>query len=430
MGEREDMAQNTNSVPKNVQGKYFGPKIEQTMLNDIIGEKNSNTNAMLLECLKEKLHSGKELQHILPVLGTGVSIPAGIPDWCQLLDNMWHIYIKTEFSENMDSQPGDFKSSVYKCIRLPRECCISPPHGNDLLEYAEYLRTSCYKESSMSGQQEDYVNNMFIHKVREGLRYPDKKWDKNFFLNNAGAELLRNICELVKKHSLNVITYNFDDFLEACMQASGASFKSISDANTMYGQWDIKNKKIYHVHGCVRLTNFSGALESKSIVLAESEYMLAEKYTYDWLNAVQAERLHRKDMMIIGFSAQDYNFKRILHNLSPLPLEEQVKLENELDRILDAWEHGQGKGVFNPDMHIHFIFLPVEDFLRNMRFQENEPEDFGLVAPTDKQWRDYICFVLRAFIDSRMTYLRKYGILPIWTSYETLLEMLKYLLRD
>jgi len=149
-----------------------------------------------------------------------------------------------------------------------------------------------------------------------------------------------------------------------------------------------QQQKIYHVHGRVPLISFSDASESKSIVFAENEYMLAEKYTYDWLNAVQAERIHRKDMMIIGFSVQDYNFKRILHNLSPLPPDEQKRLMKEVERVLNKRKEKQPENKnaeFDPDIHIHFIFLLVEDFLRNTRLPQKAPGDVGCVPPTDDQ---------------------------------------------
>ncbi len=390
---------------------YFNGKIGETDLENMMGTINRNRNNSLLKCLQEKLHSSSDVQHILPVLGAGICVSAGIPNWSQLLDNIWYKLIKNDLTDKINSNPDEFPfyQSVYECLKTASNEKLPTPHGDDLLQYAEYLKHSITLGSTTN------PDKLFIREVREGLNPSNKNYDPSFFPNQKN-QILGRIGSMIEQFKLNVITYNFDDFLEAYLKTQGVIFKSIPSSDAMYELWDTSTIKIYHVHGCIPLTTFSGAVESETIVFAESEYMRAEHYNYEWLNAVQAERFHRKDMVIIGFSAQDYNFKRILHNLTPVSTD-----INEKD--------------FDTKKHMHFIFLPVEDFLSEMQVPDDiYPPPVDAAGNVDKsdpnfnKWRNYITFVVRLCMSNKTNYFSQYGIYPIWTSHEALPIMINKIL--
>ena len=55
----------------------------------VLETRDRKDNEALLVCLGEKLKKSGTHQ-VLPVLGAGISVPAGIPTWDRLLDNMWY----------------------------------------------------------------------------------------------------------------------------------------------------------------------------------------------------------------------------------------------------------------------------------------------------------------------------------------------------
>ena len=396
-------------------GNITGDTLYNEILNDTcIDEKSlSECNELLLDCLKEKLKKGG-LQQVLPVLGTGISAPAGIPTWDKLLHTMWCINgaakLANEASQlivNGDTETGEKLSRFITALKSQQ---MIPPHSKDFLEYAQYFWNDIAESYASSQRQGESIRRLieeqFIRKVKDALSYSGKTWDKDALKRQADTALGK-IGQLVKDYHLNVITYNFDDLLEAYLKSSYPRFqyKCIQNAQRMYMEWDISHVKIYHVHGCIPLTDFSRATQSQRIIFSESEYNQAEQYAYEWLNAVQAERIHRKDLMIVGFAAQDYNFKRILRNIPLLPLHEQKPIET-LDEGTQA----------------HFIFLPVEDILNDIELPRDKQ-----IKPGDEEWKFYIIKSVQIFMRYKSKYLKQYGMYPIWTSYETLPEMLNTL---
>lgn len=404
----------SDHIGSNIKNGFFGGAIDQKVLEEILGEKNVKENEKRIEYLKKKLIQPGN-KPVLPVLGAGVSIPAGIPTWDQLLNNMWYRQIEIDliYSGNGGEALTVEQEQLLEFIRAQT---IVPPHSDDLLEYAQYFRHILtndrgYESIATAEEKELYLNKQFIQRIEKGLTHAIPDADKSVKWNQQNIKRQRNrilglIGRLVYKYKLNVITYNFDDLLEAYLKATYTklSFKYIQDAREMYQEWDTRTCKIYHVHGCIPLTNYSGVRQSEKVIFAECDYLHAEQYAYDWLNAVQAERIHRKNLMIVGFSAQDYNFKRILRNLSPL-----TSQALKSDPLKDEGARS------------HFIFLPLEDFLKGIQLPDE-------VKPEDIVWKEHIIWMLRRFMEYKNKYLREYGIYPIWTSHEALPDMLKSLL--
>ena len=88
--ETEDGAgKNITDIADNIKEIFFQGDISQDTLDEIMGDNIRKDNEALLVCLGEKLKKSGTHQ-VLPVLGAGISVPAGIPTWDRLLDNMWY----------------------------------------------------------------------------------------------------------------------------------------------------------------------------------------------------------------------------------------------------------------------------------------------------------------------------------------------------
>lgn len=97
MGAANDMAKETEDgagknitdITDNIKEIFFQGDISQDTLDEIMGDNIRKDDEALLVCLGEKLKKSGTHQ-VLPVLGAGISVPAGIPTWDRLLDNMWY----------------------------------------------------------------------------------------------------------------------------------------------------------------------------------------------------------------------------------------------------------------------------------------------------------------------------------------------------
>ena len=77
------------NITDNIKEIFFQGDISQDTLDEIMGDNIRKDNEALLVCLGEKLKKSGTHQ-VLPVLGAGISVPAGIPTWDRLMDNMWY----------------------------------------------------------------------------------------------------------------------------------------------------------------------------------------------------------------------------------------------------------------------------------------------------------------------------------------------------
>lgn len=94
IGAANDMAKETEdgagkNITDNIKEIFFQGDISQDTLDEIMGDNIRKDNEALLVCLGEKLKKSGTHQ-VLPVLGAGISVPAGVPTWDRLLDNMWY----------------------------------------------------------------------------------------------------------------------------------------------------------------------------------------------------------------------------------------------------------------------------------------------------------------------------------------------------
>lgn len=268
-----------------------------------------------------------------------------------------------------------------------------PPHTPDLLEYAEWIRIllceRLRERLPISSSSVDLDRSVDLCIQKEVTDIFKSCYDKS--KTNNVIDAIGNIIQTHRE--INTITYNYDCLLEKYFEDRSIQYQSIFSQKTMYSLWDTSQIKIYHVHGRIPVPEPKTYVSTdEKIILTENDYYEMERYAYDWINAVQAERIHRKDMIIVGFSAQDFNFKRILKNI---------------------------KKPDGQDKQIHVIFLPVEDVLKDISYPSGTTSDI-ITKSTQKMAQNYI--------KMKSKYLQQYGIHPIWTCYEELPNLLKGLI--
>lgn len=116
----------------------------------------------------------------------------------------------------------------------------------------------------------------------------------------------------------SVITYNYDDLLEFCLDkvanASSHEVQVICDCDERKTD-NSQRINIHHPHGALSIKRNRFSKESEHIILTEHSYYQMEQKAYSWQNSVQAKALMDTSCAFIGFSGDDYNFRRIIKNV-------------------------------------------------------------------------------------------------------------------
>lgn len=374
------------------------------VLTDFLDEKIVSLNAKNYDALKEKVKQAK----VTWILGAGVSVPAKLPQWDTLLTKMWARLSEIEPGPNAEMKEEAFvkacqeKLSQVNDYTKFREKVMAAYEGNganifsglNLLESAEYMRNYI----------DDLVGNCNIIETREALQERILKalirdslnvgFDKDELVRSLSNEALGELTKLLaEKKSGRVITYNYDNLLEFCLEEIG-HFKSdqvavVCDNDLEKG--DDENKiNIHHPHGALKIVDTTLGKESRRIKLTESSYYEMEQKAYIWENSVQAKALIETSCIFLGFSGEDYNFRRIIKNVS-----------TDADR----------------EMPKHYIFLCLNGLLNNVYKQEISK------CHEEEYIYEQIQIINRLY--AQYSYWGHHGIIPIWSTFEELPGMIK-----
>ena len=409
---------------------------------EIFGKKIAEMNKENLEKLKERVGFDK----VNWVLGAGISKSAGVPLWGECLLRMW---ARTLFLErNFDSDPSigkEFRSTleeIKKEMKHPEiflekinQTIIGTSSnqiltGVSTLEAAEYIQNFVAETISWGNHGKEYLQDLaFAGLVKDSLKIdktPDEIWEKmkDQVLGVLAAYFMGQI---KKNREVTVISYNFDDLLEFALERVGLEqekchIKNPGTKNVLEGK---KGVHIYHPHGTVSVIPNSLSEESQKLVLAESNYERLEQKAYLWENSIQAKVLHDKSCVFLGFSGEDYNFRRIIKNMERDGERQDIK---------------------------HYLFLSIQSFVKKMFHDVVNKKLLRDTARTQKEREEFLSHIekkeydntLREILhDESMIYERmlivkklyaqylyweRYNIIPIWTTREELPQMVQEIL--
>ena len=187
----------------------------------------SDTN---IEDFKDSIIQSKMIPSI--IIGNGVSIPFGSDRWSQLSDYLFD-YLSPKYIDNSDT--------------------VQESIGN-----TNFSLTSMARMMIEDGKYKDALYSCIYRKYEEDMH------------DNENT-LLRAIVRAKEKHkNVELITYNYDEFLERDFQrVTGVKMESVCGAKK-----DAKTSepKVKHVHG---LIPYKRPRAMKSIVLTQEEYYRA-----------------------------------------------------------------------------------------------------------------------------------------------------------
>ena len=426
-------------------------KTENLLLDEVCKLNSDNFNK-LIQDIKRKLadntknRKGEDRVSEDPYtfcLGAGVSISAGLPDWYTLLSKiagrlLYLPYNKRSGDSNNDkSGQKSEKQNSYRAyttakneifekyayddmFKMKLEAAYEGKYkyifqGEDTLELAEAIYEFIFEGAVKDGCNTEVAGDSGRGKIdeKEMADFYVKQFVKDictpcvgdFYLQGSvlGAivAILTEINPLSKKE---IITYNYDDLLEKSLCQVGGIKTDEINSYGLTGEVDSKNNKgqyhIYHVHGYLPITEEANGQESDKIILTESSYMNIEKIGYHWMHVIQSYKYHTNILIFVGFSGQDYNFRRILRNLS------------------------SGEAAH------HYIFICIDDivdrvFKKQKDFlDENEYSQFINDRKKLKEEYSFELVMLNQILSAKSLYWEKHGLITIWTTISELPGML------
>lgn len=274
-----------NNITKNInlddlsnEDYSFYKKIKEVFCRDITQEIIDVYNSRYIGEIKEKLKK----QNINLFLGTGISLDFGADSWNKLSDNLVD-YLNLVYINNVNNVKNIIGNNNYSNTLLVKK--IFP-------NYEKALYNCIYKK---------YTG---IH--------PD---------NNT----MRAVTTFLYKYpNTNVITYNYDEFLEKDINMKFKDFKAISRyeggkypplTNKTFSDEFPKNIEINHVHGFVPYReNQWNTIMKKSIILNQLDYFGLYRSRANWGYKIQYESLKKGVSVFVGSSLSDIFLVKILND--------------------------------------------------------------------------------------------------------------------
>ncbi|HFU7058389.1 TPA: SIR2 family protein [Bacillus cereus] len=236
-------------------------ELEEELMNMV----NMERGEMLKNYLQEEYIDNYNLLNdkinkIVPFLGSGVSIPLGLPDWGGLI---WEMKEKLSKQDDQDyfetlMNKGDFLAAL-----------------DLVLECSPTLNT------------ESRIKEYVSRRIRD-----DFKGDVD--------DSLHNIKDILNLNSDFVITTNYDNAL-SYYKKGYATAKTTDDIEDLQDLFDEKQQQVIHFHGM--------ADRRKTMIVTRQDYdeFYENQKTKDILNGIMAG----KSLIFIGFSFQDLYFQEL-----------------------------------------------------------------------------------------------------------------------
>ncbi len=383
------------------------------------------------------------------VLGAGVSKPSKMPMWSALISKMMGYAVEWELLQRYYCcKTGEDKRKIKNQLDLTRKLIKQKIYllgGVNTLESAEYVAQFFDDPTAETWMREglpEAAIRTMIERIIDSSLSPDELFNEDAPPGtgslaervetlgwNAVAKLntMFAISYLLSAENgiHQAMTYNYDPLVqEHMMGIFGVNPDNIithpGKWNPMAGSSDLR--EIYHVHGFVsgkrhKQTNLKNVYpdESGSLVLSEdSYYRIEQKEAYNWSSSIQSNFLNRYNCIFVGFSAEDYNFRRILRQRG--------------DNMQDGADESK------KDQPLHYLILTIDDWVRDTYksvcsayWDEYEKEKI-LPKPKQEEVAEATKCLLQHILDSREKYWKRFGIIPIWVSVEEIPSLLASLL--
>ena len=392
---------------------------------DILEKELFDLNQKNCKSLREYVKKKK----VTWILGAGVSAPAGLPDWKRMLAGMWTRVTQLEWRGDDLSGGADkiFVNARKNILQTEDDLDLYYKRANDassedsvgifddinVLESAEYMwnYVKSFFHADQKGNQEALAEAVLDSLIKKVLCIKQSQEELRETLKK---QALGRLAALLGEQKGSVITYNYDNLLEFCLEkiegVRADDIKIYCDRNNDFCSSPEKIN-IYHPHGRLNVVETAEGSESEFTVLTESSYYDLEQQIYNWQNSIQAKAPMDTSCVFIGFSGDDYNFRRIIKNTG---------IQNKYGKK-DRESGGN-----------HFIFICLDKAVE--KFYKKAAEDYRAEKGTGcplwdeemfrfiKTKREYVYDRIQLVerLHAQFAYWEKRGITAVWTTYEEL----------
>ncbi len=331
-------------------------------------------------------------------LGAGISIPCGMPTWPGLISKLMGYSLQ---ANEIDAQHDEItRGLIGKKIQILG--------GVNALESAEYVSNMLGRKNPGRGDHfsETAIWNMICHMVDETTE-PGKTTRPNTM--DAVAKLMA-----VEGGIRRAMTYNYDPLVQEHMMDAYRVDSHLIRTHPMGWSQNRDHvdelREIYHVHGFIPgkrhlsrgLPGVYPQVNRKELILTETSYYRTEQLeAYNWSSSIQAWFLNYYNCVFVGFSADDYNFRRILRQR---PVKKNWKPEER-----------------------HYLILTIDDWMKDIyrsiclaKKEGNLPATLDISEET--------IYLLRNILQAREKYWRDRGFLPIWVTVKEIPTVLNSLI--
>ncbi len=380
---------------------------------------------------KEDVQKALKQSRATLFLGAGVSAPAGMPGWQGLISQMSGYALQyRDYKKERPNGDAAWREKRERLLKIEEQLIadkLSIFNGVNVLESGQYIE-QMFKQivNDLSGGNVDYEPlRAVISAIIQNSLTPEDFLDK-WKRDNPGGDP-KDLKAVASGSSLcavayllqapggfrRALTYNYDSLVQEYLSSI---FGQPSNRIITHSEgWNPKEAKdsidIFHVHGYIPRSTTSGTssehpMESQRIILSEDSYYNTERYeAYNWQNSIQAFYLNRDTCVFVGFSAEDYNFRRILRQMGI----------NQKNR----------DGTFKRPRH--YLFLTIDSIVKDTWMNMCRRHLSGGETSYEAILEDTLIFLQRQ-LDAKETYWAEKGFYPIWVTIKDIPPLLLSLL--
>lgn len=437
------------------------PMIRLPSISDLISKNQCDDRKITIQKLKEIVR-GRE--KIALGLGAGVSIPVKLPNWYGLVSKMLGYSIQYDIMNNRKEELTEEDiARAYELTNAMINGNLESLRSTDTLESGEYIAqhfsdpdASEKVQRQIPGMSMQIMLERMLRKAKMPLQFLEEmqveskgifgpnmsisdleivtNWWKNLQkekslfgqLESLATTLPRqkdDILKIIAKENTmaaisyllsssngirKVMTYNYDPMVEVYThELYGNSILCRDGEDGCLAYPSGEDLEIFHVHGFVpgwireKYSYLNLPNTSESLILSEDSYYDIERSgIYDWSSRTQACFLNDWSCIFVGFSASDYNFKRILRQM-------------EMRRKPGCNEECK-----------HYIIFTVDDIAKTTYQDICKYYISKNISTNAEQIQKDTLFLLRNILECKRRYWQRFNIKPIWITVPEISELL------
>lgn len=418
---------------------YYGCQsyIEIPSVNDILADSQKKERQKYIDDIKKSI---REDQAAL-VLGAGISKPCKMPLWGPLISKMMGYAIQYDIIGK--EHPRLYEKDSFERNRLLTQSqdlisgdlsLLGKVNALETAEYVAQLFDIDADSRYLRQKLEEGAIGRMVHQIIDESMTPkellcddltDLKDVKDSIINKglSPVQAVKNFgpSKVAAQNTMfavsyllssdngirRAMTYNYDPLVqEHMMDLYGLDSSQLLThpgkwGESIAGKADLR--EIYHVHGFVAghrhlEKNYKEVFPEKSgpLVLSEDSYYRIERNeAYNWSSSIQSNFLNKYQCVFIGFSAEDFNFRRILRQMGDKPTKKSP----------------------------HYLILVINDWISNFYedvcqscVKKNKKENKKMTSLMVDNIAADATLLLQYALECRAAYWRRFNICPVWVT--------------